>query len=106
MKFDPGTRELFTDAGELVKVLRCPLRMCWKQLTASVGSPHRTCGECDRSVLDTATLSDAEVLAAVRSDPSTCLCVRASQENLTLLPTRRAQPGAAVDRGHKAGPGH
>lgn len=85
MKFDPGTKELFTDDGELVKVLRCPLRMRWEQLATSDDSPHRTCGECAHPVLDTAALSDAEVLAAVRTDPSTCLCVRAGQENLSLL---------------------
>jgi hypothetical protein len=92
MKFNPDTRELFTDAGELVKVLRCPLRMRWEQLDANDCSPHRICSECDHPVLDTTVLSDAEVLAAVRSDPSTCLCVRASQENLTLLPP---MPGSA-----------
>jgi hypothetical protein len=85
MRFSPRTKELFTDAGELVKVLDCPLKMRWEQLGASEASSHHICGECEQSVLDTAVLSDAEVLAAVRADPSTCLCVRASQENLTLL---------------------
>jgi hypothetical protein len=88
MKFDPSTKELFTDSGELVKVLHCPLRMRWEHLEVTSSSPHRTCGECERIVLDTAALSEAEVLAAVRTDPSTCLLVRACQENLTMLPSR------------------
>lgn len=90
MKFNRITKELFTDAGELIKVLRCPLRMRWEQLDGGPGAPHRHCGECNHSVLDTAILSDAEVLSVVRSAPSTCLCVRASQSNVTLLPTRHA----------------
>jgi hypothetical protein len=92
MKFDPNTKELFTDEGELIKVLYCPLRMRWEQLDVRPGTPHRQCSECNHSVLDTATYSDAQVLLAVRSDPSTCLCVRASQSNVTLLPTRHAEP--------------
>ena len=85
MKFDIAKRELFTDDGELIKLLHCPLRMRWEQLGASTDSPHRTCAECDHQVLDTAVLSDAAVLAAVRADPTTCLCVTARQGNLTIL---------------------
>ena len=99
MKFDPNTRELFTDAGELVKVLHCPLRMRWEQLGKCAGSPHRKCGRCDHPVHDTAALSDAEVLATVRIDPSACLCIRASQANVTLIPSRHAEPVAAADGG-------
>lgn len=105
MRFDPNTKELFTDSGELVKVLHCPLRMRWEQLGTRASSPHRTCGECDHPVLDTAEMSDAEVLATVRAEPSVCLCVRASQANVTLLTVKHAEPGAAPDRGRKAGPG-
>lgn len=85
MKFNPGTKELFTASGELVKVLRCPVPMRWEQLTAEVGEPHRTCARCEHRVLDTAVMSEAEVVAAVRADPFACLCVRAGQQNLTLL---------------------
>jgi len=92
MKFNPGTKQLFTDSGELVKVLRCPMPMRWEQLTAEAGEPHRSCAHCERRVLDTAVMSEEDVVAAVRADPSTCLCVRAGQPNLTLI----ASP--AVDR--------
>jgi hypothetical protein len=103
MRFDPSTKELFTDDGELVKVLHCPRRMRWEQLGSSAGSPHRTCGECDHGVLDTAALSDDQVLAAVRADPSTCLCVRAGQQNLTLLPSPWAGRAVEADRGRHPG---
>lgn len=97
MKFDPTTSELFTDAGTLVKKLHCPLRMRWEQLHASTVSPHRVCGECTHEVLDTAVLSDAAVLAAVQANPSTCLCVTASQDNLTIIPPRLATPRAQTE---------
>lgn len=87
MKFDPATQRLFTDAGELIKVLHCPLRMRWEQLAARDGSPHRTCAECGHQVLDTAVMTDAEALARVRAEPSACLCVSANQKNVTLVTT-------------------
>lgn len=95
MKFNRETKELFTDAGELIKVLHCPLRMRWAQFAVADGAPHRFCGGCEHPVLDTGALSDADVLAAVRADPSTCLCVRASQTNVTLSPSRAADRNAA-----------
>jgi hypothetical protein len=84
MQFNPQTKALFTDAGELVKILHCPLRMHWEELNPIADSPHRTCMECTHQVLDTATMTDAQLLAAVRSDPSTCFCVTADQPNLTI----------------------
>lgn len=106
MKFDRETKELFTDAGELIKVLHCPLRMRWTQLGVTSGSPHRICASCDHRVLDTSALSDADVLAAVRADPSTCVCVRASQPNLSLVrSTGGAEPEAIIDGGHGFEPG-
>lgn len=104
MKFDPGTKELFTDAGALIKVLHCPLRKRWEQLDEVASGPHRTCSECERAVLDTAAMSEVEVLSAVRADPLTCLCVSACQENLTILSSRHAEHGAIAARGRKAGP--
>jgi hypothetical protein len=86
MIFDTSSLSLYTDAGELIKVLRCPLKQQWRELRETE-TAHRTCSNCERSVLDTSTMTEAEVVAAVRSDPQTCLCVSAVQENLTLLPS-------------------
>lgn len=85
MLFDRTSLSLYTDAGELIKVLHCPLKKQWDELRETE-SPHRTCSNCERSVLDTAAMTEAEVVAAVRADPHTCLCVSAGQSNLTLLP--------------------
>jgi hypothetical protein len=85
MQFNPETNALYTDAGELVKVLHCPLRKQWNQLVLHPSSAHRTCAECERSVLDTSGMTDAEVLKTVRANPMTCLAVGTRQANVTLL---------------------
>jgi hypothetical protein len=87
MTFDPYSLALFTDAGELIKVLHCPLKKRWDEL-GETDTPHRACSNCERAVLDTASMTEAEVVAAVRSDPHTCLCVSAGQENVALRPAR------------------
>lgn len=85
MQFNPETKALYTDDGELVKVLHCPLRKEWNQLALLPVSTHRTCADCERMVLDTASMSDAEVLSAVQADPTTCLAVNSHQANVTIL---------------------
>ena len=94
MKFDVVSKALYTDAGELIKVLHCPHRMRWQQLKPQASSPDRLCSTCEHPVLNTAQLSDSEVLAAVRADPGTCVCVWASQKNVTLLRNQTAEPQA------------
>jgi hypothetical protein len=88
MQFDPRTKTLYTDHGERIKTLYCPLRMAWEELEGSSKSPHRNCASCERDVLDTAQFTDEELLAIVRADPETCLCVRARQANVTILTHR------------------
>lgn len=85
MIFAVETKELFTDGGELIKKLECPLRMNWDRLTVRSEGPHRSCAECERAVLNTAALSEEEVVSAVRSDPSTCLAVSARQANIQIV---------------------
>ena len=84
MKFDPDTKALATNNEVLIKVLRCPLQKQWGQLQPSAKSPHRCYSDCEREVLDTATMRESEVLAIVQSDPSTCLCVSLSQGNVKI----------------------
>lgn len=85
MKFNPVTKELFTDANEPIKTLHCPRKMQWTALETSSDSVHRHCRACDHVVLHTAVFSDEALLAIVRTDPSTCLHVRPDQSNLTLV---------------------
>ena len=85
MKFDPITKNLYTDAGEFIKKLGCPSAQRWEQLGTSDQSPHRRCEVCEQSVLDTSQLSDRQLLAMVRVDPRTCLSVDAKQPNITIF---------------------
>jgi len=85
MKFDPTNRTLFTDEGVFVKRLHCPLRMRWSQLRPQEMSQHRRCEECQHQVLDTAAMSDAEISAAVRADPETCLSISPRQANVSII---------------------
>jgi hypothetical protein len=85
MRFNVFTKILHTDAGDFVKDLRCPLHKRWDELSARRNSPDRACSECDRSVLDTSRMTDAEVLATVRVDPTACLAISARQKNVTVF---------------------
>lgn len=87
MKFDPETRALYTDNGEFLKVLHCPLRQRWEQLGVQGASPHRHCNQCERAVLDTSALTEGALAAAVRADPTVCLSVSARQTNVTFIRT-------------------
>jgi hypothetical protein len=84
MKFNPITHALTTDAGELIKVLNCP-RKTPPRVMPATDSPHLLCTSCEHIVLNTAVMTEAEVVAAVQEDPHTCLRVSSLQENLTVL---------------------
>ena len=85
MKFDPETRALYTDAGEFLKILHCPLHQRWEQLGVRSATPHRHCGQCERAVLDTSALTEEALISAVRADPAVCLSVSAVQANITII---------------------
>ncbi len=84
MKFNPTTKQVFTNSGELIKQLDCPFRMDWLGMEKA-SDYHRSCTVCGRSVLDTEKLSDAELLARVQEDPQTCLKIGLNQENVILV---------------------
>lgn len=85
MKFDPIAKKLYTDRGEFIQTLHCPLKMRWESLSPQLVSPHRSCAQCERTVLDTDLMTDPELLAAVRADPAVCLSVSVWQENVTIF---------------------
>ena len=85
MKFDPASKTLMTDAGQLIKQLSCHRKMQLEQLQAEPGTGHWHCAACVHRVLDTALLTQAQVQAAVAADPGTCLLIRAGQHNVQLV---------------------
>jgi hypothetical protein len=84
MKFNPTTKQVFTNSGELIKKLDCPFRMDWEGMEKA-SDHHRSCTVCGRAVLDTEKFSDAELLARVKEDPQTCLKIGLNQENVILV---------------------
>ena len=47
MKFNPNTGKLFTDQGELIKKLHCPLQKTFDELK------NGYCNSCNKYVVDT-----------------------------------------------------
>ena len=83
MKFNPITKEVYTDQGVLVKKLYCPLKMQWDRLLPEVRGERR-CEACERSVIDTSELTDEDLLKIVERNPAQCLKIDLQQENLKL----------------------
>jgi len=67
MKFNPNTGKLFTDQGELIKKLHCPLKKTFDELK------NGYCNSCNKYVVDTNTMSDKKVLGLLKSTPEACI---------------------------------
>ncbi len=90
MKLDISTGDVFTDAGEYVKTLRCPARVDESQIR--VEGESLRCEVCARTLLDTSRISDATLLSLVREAPDTCLSIRPDQPNLSFLHPGLSRP--------------
>ena len=84
MKFNPVTKTIFTDSGDFVKTMNCPYKVRWDNLEATTSST-RKCTSCDHSILDTAALTDEDLLHIVRQNPGNCLKIDLNQHNLNLI---------------------
>jgi hypothetical protein len=85
MKINPRTAELFTDDGQFLKRLHCPLRKGLDGLKED-GAGALFCDSCHREIHDTARLSDDELRQLVARDPEVCLMISPMQQNVTVLP--------------------
>ena len=59
MKFNPITKELYTDKDEFIKSLYCPFRLRWNSLDPN-NSYSKKCSNCDSLIIDTKLFSDEE----------------------------------------------
>jgi hypothetical protein len=89
MKFDPISRALYTDEGQFLKILHCPMRKRWQELNLTGPEAHRNCNHCERIVFDTAELSDLQIVELLHDDPDTCLKVSLDQSNIRSSPISR-----------------
>lgn len=84
MKFNPLTKTIYTDSGEFVKTMNCPYKVRWDNLETTT-STSRKCTNCDHSILDTAVLTDEDLLHIVRQHPDTCLKIDLNQPNISII---------------------
>ena len=86
MKFNPRTKEIFTDNGHLIKRLDCPYKIKWENLIAEKGNPKiKLCLNCNHPIIDTANFNDYELLGLIEQKPNTCLKVDLNQNNLKVI---------------------
>ena len=84
MKFDPLTKDIYTDKDEFVKTMNCPYKISWDKLEAT-NTTLRKCANCDHLIFDTEVLTDDDLLKIVRQNPDTCLKIDLNQHNLKLV---------------------
>ena len=84
MKFNPLTKDLYTDKDEFIKTMNCPYKMSWDNLEA-INSTLRKCTNCDHLIVDTEVLTDGELLKMVRQNPDTCLKIDLNQHNIKIV---------------------
>lgn len=85
MKFDPITKEIYTDKGEFVKRMNCPFKVIWDDLEEINRSTLRKCSNCNRTIIDTEYLSDEGLLKMIGQNPDTCLKIDLNQHNIKLI---------------------
>lgn len=83
MKFNPITNELFTDKGQYVKRLYCPYKVEWADMEKTSLSA-RKCSICKHDIIDTAFLTDEDLLKTVETNKNTCFKLNFYQHNLTI----------------------
>jgi hypothetical protein len=84
MKFDPLTKAIYTDNDVFVKTMNCPYTMRWDNLEAT-NTNSRKCTNCEHFILDTAALTDENLLEIVRQNPATCLKIDLNQHNINII---------------------
>ena len=61
MKINPSSKEIFTDTGEFIKRLHCPIHVKWNAMKKN-GMDTRICFECNKTIHDTASLNDTDLV--------------------------------------------
>lgn len=85
MKFNPITNKLFSNDGGFIKKLHCPFKVEWETLNGNSENGNRSCGICDREIIDTNHLNDSEILSVIGDKPNACLKLNFNQINLEIV---------------------
>ena len=84
MKINPSTKEIFTATGTFVKRLYCPIHVKWKAMK-KIGDGSRICIECNKTIQDTASFNDTDLIKLIKNDPQACLKVNLNQDNVKII---------------------
>jgi hypothetical protein len=84
MKFNPITKDLYTDKGEFIKTMNCPYKMNWGNLEEA-NLTSRKCSVCEHLVTDTQNFEDEEILKIVKQNPNSCLKIDLNQNNIKII---------------------
>ncbi len=84
MKFDPLTKEVYTDQYQFIKKLNCPYKMQWNNLEGHKSS-NKQCSICESVIINTDKIEDAKLLNMVRKNPECCLKINLNQDNIRII---------------------
>lgn len=65
---------LFSDGGQKVKDISCPLRLSQSDLTKQADSNFQ-CKYCDKSIINTDFLTEDEIVELLHTTPDTCIYI-------------------------------
>lgn len=85
MKFNPRTMELRSADGMLIKRLSCPFNIKPSALKLGDIEGRKLCRICSHAVLETALMSEEEVISMIEDSPETCLIVYPDQKNVQIV---------------------
>lgn len=86
MIFNTVSRSLYTDEGEYIKQISCPLASRLAR-SVSAAEPDRefNCMECETKVKNLAYLSDEQALVAAKDDPDVCFFATRAASNVVHI---------------------
>lgn len=80
--YDPLSRRLYTDRGELIKELKCP----WSAQSLKLSAQENWhCQNCQKELTPTWEHSPEELLLRVKQEPELCLILDPHHEELELI---------------------
>jgi hypothetical protein len=84
MKFNPYTKQLFTDDDVFIKRFHCPENITWYSMPES-DLNCRFCEHCDKPVYDIKDLSDDDVLAILGKEADACFKLDLDYPNVKIV---------------------
>jgi hypothetical protein len=85
MKFNPITKDVFSDNGQFIKQLNCPFKKIWDNLLNTNESHKKICDTCNHDIIDTSKFDDKKLIEIVKKNPDTCLKIDLNQHNIKIF---------------------